>query len=222
MKARAMPASEMLEMMQHLMDNFLWKALGQQALSNATHALWDNLCKEHFRRMRPIHSSLCWQDVHFPFGISLDNAPIHSRSHEAVMAVRVNNRMEEYEPLFTAAELELELELNDAVRRATLINRLCLEAQATVAECQSSVVQLKVLMRRDPDSPNHGDRHAAVKRLEKQKRDAEADYSVFDRLLLQTANWSIARVFVEVSFPHGSSLPHSFRREGRAQRFLAE
>jgi len=178
MKARAMPASEMLEMMQHLMDNFLWKALGQQALSNATHALWDNLCKEHFRRMRPIHSSLCWQDVHFPFGISLDNAPIHSRSHEAVMAVRVNNRMEEYEPLFTAAEL--------------------------------------------PDSPNHGDRHAAVKRLEKQKRDAEADYSVFDRLLLQTANWSIARVFVEVSFPHGSSLPHSFRREGRAQRFLAE
>lgn len=69
------------------MRDFMHRALGGE-LCEATKARWDDLCKDYYERMGS-PPGLTWHDVHLPFGISFDNAPIHKAFRKAVLVPRV-------------------------------------------------------------------------------------------------------------------------------------
>lgn len=127
--------------------------------------------------------------------------------------------MDEYEPLFIAADLELDLQLNDDTRRAELIARLITEAQEKRSVLDNQEVALKKLMvGLESGSALHSARRDELKRVRKEQKEADLDYIAYTSLLLETRLDHISRVFVDISFPGRKKWGYKIHR---LQKFLA-
>lgn len=120
MKARSLNGSEFLMMMEYsALRKIMSRILGVQLGEEGSKQVWDSCCKEYYNAMG-CPNGLTYHSVHFPFGLSLDNAPIHKRFRKAMVAPRVT-LIQEYQALFEAALLELGFDIEDRQHRERAI-----------------------------------------------------------------------------------------------------
>lgn len=180
-------------MMLHLVDEFLKRALGGAPLNNRNRDEWDKGCKEMFDIIGPI-AGLTWHDVHFPFGLSMDCAPIHARSRKGLMAVRWDP-LDEYRLLFAEAEKDLPVKFDQQTRGA-ITSTLIDDAASTWYLHQEELVRL-----RRQGFPRSEETATAIKTARDGANSANSKRQAYEDLVNLTSTWEIHKIFVELGIP---------------------
>ena len=94
---------------------FMRRALGGD-LSATTRATWDRLCQQYYELALGSPDGITWRDVLIPFGISLDNAPIHLAYRKEALLPRLS-RLQEFTTLFEHAITGLNFNIEDHVKK---------------------------------------------------------------------------------------------------------
>ena len=108
MVAKSINGLEFCVMMERVaLRRFLERVLGQALDANCLEVLekWNKASKEVRARM-PGLKGVSWRSIHYPFGMSLDHAPIHKQFRLRMLTPRVD-RLVEWATVFAAAEREL-------------------------------------------------------------------------------------------------------------------
>lgn len=96
--------------------DFMQRSIGGE-LCEATRCKWDAACKEYYEKAMGSPPGMTWHDVHVPFGMSLDNAPVHQAWRKEVLVPRVPV-VEEFRALFEHAEIGLNFNIKQEVAAA--------------------------------------------------------------------------------------------------------
>ena len=114
MKARAIISSEFFMLMEHsalpeeMMLNYT--KLGVAPGGNGYAKIWDISCQGFNDTLEGIN--VIWHSIHYPIGISFDNAPIHAMFCAGTLRTRVT-LIEEYCTIFKTAQVQLNFDTED-------------------------------------------------------------------------------------------------------------
>jgi hypothetical protein len=112
--ANAMNSSEFRMLMDSFcIPQFMRRALGGD-LDATTRATWDRLCQQYYEVALGSPDGITWRDVLIPFGISLDNAPIHLAYRKEALLPRLT-RLQEFTTLFEHAITGLDFNIEEHV-----------------------------------------------------------------------------------------------------------
>ena len=111
LKARAINSSEFLMLMEYsALPEVMMRKLGVAPGGDGYARIWDVSCQGFYETLEGIN--VTWHSIHYPVGISLDNAPIHTMFRAAMLRPRVP-LIEEYRTIFNAAMVELNFDIED-------------------------------------------------------------------------------------------------------------